>query len=128
MKVMIIDDHPGIRSLLRQLLAECVTALPGCSPQFVECDSDEMALAALTVFAPDLITLDLRINGMDARYCIRRMRERLPDALIIVVTGLAGESVSRHSYLAGANGLICKDDLTAIQPLVRDRLAARESA
>src|SRR5262245_49537487 len=121
-QVMIIDDHQGIRSMIRDLLDDCLTDMQGCRPVIAECDSDVMALRATAGFVPDLVTLDLRMNGVDGRHCIRQLRLRAPDALIIVVTGLSGESVARHAFLAGANGVISKDDLTAIQGFVRVRL------
>jgi DNA-binding NarL/FixJ family response regulator len=119
---MIIDDHQGIRSMIRDLLDDCLTAMQGCRPVVVECDSDEAALQAVTGFVPDVVTLDLRMNGMDGRHCVRRLRLQAPGALIVVVTGLSGESVARHAYLAGANGVVSKDDLTALQGFVRVRL------
>jgi DNA-binding NarL/FixJ family response regulator len=121
---MIIDDHTGIRTLIRELLDDCLSASRGEAPVFLEYESGQQALQAVTTFVPDLVTVDLRMRGMDGAQCIRQLRRDVPDALVIVVTSLHGESVARHTVLAGADGLVYKDDLTAIQGLVQDHLLA----
>ncbi len=121
---MIIDDHPGIRTLIRELLDDCLAVSQAGNPVFLEYESGEQALQAATTFVPDLVTVDLRMRSMDGAQCIRRLRQEIPDALVIVVTSLHGESVARHALLAGADGLVFKDDLTAIQGLVHDHLLA----
>jgi CheY-like chemotaxis protein len=119
--IMIIDDHPGIRALIRELIAECVDA-HGFSTEISEHDSGPSALQAVSAVAPDMVTLDLRMSGTDGTYYLRRLRQQATHAVIIVVTSLQGESVARHAMLAGGDGLVHKDDLTSLQALVREHL------
>jgi DNA-binding NarL/FixJ family response regulator len=117
-QVMIIDDHPGVRSLIRELLEDCFAAVSCSRPVITEFDSTEAALESLKSIAPDLATVDLRMSGMDGLECVRQLRQQVPGVVIVVVTSMQGESVAMRSVGAGADGVVFKDELTALQDLV----------
>ncbi len=117
---MVVDDHDGVRALIRELLRDCLSILHHQPPQFIECRSGEEAVRAVGEFVPDLVTVDLRMEGMDGRECVRRLRGLAPRAVLIVVTGLDREIAWRCALQAGADSLVLKDDLTSIQGMVRD--------
>jgi DNA-binding NarL/FixJ family response regulator len=126
-QVMIIDDHPGVRSLIRELLQDCFAAMSRGEPAVIECASAEEALHALQNCQPDLATVDLRMGGMDGLECVRRLREVVPRAIVIVVTSMQGDSVVPRSTQAGADGVVFKDELTALQTVVVDHMALMPS-
>src|SRR5712691_8809636 len=67
MKVMIVDDHAGVRNMIRQLLA-------GHGDSFVECATGEQAVLAARNFKPDYVTMDIRLpdlSGLEAARAIR---------------------------------------------------------
>lgn len=117
-QIMIVDDHSGVRSLIRELVEDCFSAFSLGRPEIVECDSAEQALQLLPAFTPALATVDLRLDGMDGLECVRRMRREVPGALIFVVTSLNGDHVTRGSLQAGADGVVFKEDLTALQEVI----------
>lgn len=119
---MIIDDHPGVRSLIRELLEDCFAAYSLRKPAVTECDSAEVALQSLGAFVPDLATVDLRMSGMDGLECVRRLRQKVPGAVVIVVTSMQGDTVASRSREAGADGVVFKDELTALQNMVGSHL------
>jgi DNA-binding NarL/FixJ family response regulator len=122
-QVMIVDDHAGVRALIRELLDECLATPLRDRPVFSESESAQDALHAAASFVPDLVTVDLRMKGLDGTQCVRQLRQTFPQAVIFVVTNLRGDSVASRTVLAGADGLVFKDDLTAIQVLAQDHLA-----
>ena len=72
MKLMIVDDHAGVRNMIRQFLAA-----PGDS--FVECATGEAAVQAARDFRPDYVTMDVRLpdlSGLEAARAIRAALHR----------------------------------------------------
>jgi DNA-binding NarL/FixJ family response regulator len=121
-RVMIIDDHSGVRLLIRELLVDCLKALSRGEPIVTECSSAEQALQAAPGFAPDLATVDLRMGEMDGLECIRLLRRVVPRMVVVVVTSMQGDSVATRSLEAGADGVVFKDELISLQEMVVNHL------
>ena len=79
MKVMIVDDHAGVRNLIRQLLAA-----PGDS--FVECATGEDAVQTAGDFRPDYVTMDVRLPDLSGLEAARAIRAIHPPSRVIIVT------------------------------------------
>lgn len=122
MHILIVDDHAGVRSLIRELLSECFTSTPARQVTFGECASGEAAVAAIGRQRPDLVTVDLRMQGMNGLDCVRLLRERLPLACIVVVTQYGNETLRDRARLAGADSVIFKDDLDQLPQVTRGYL------
>ena len=79
-RVLVIDDDPGVREYLQALMSRQgyeVFAEPG----------GEEALAGLGQSRPDLVTLDVVLEGMDGLETLRRLKKRLPDVPVIMLSG-----------------------------------------
>jgi len=111
MKLMIIDDHAGMRSTIRQLIAA-----PGDS--VVECSSGDEALQMLAQFKPDCVTVDVSMPGQCAFKTMRAIREEHPAARVICVTSHDQPDYRRAAYDAGASGFVVKDNLSDLYLLV----------
>lgn len=78
--VLVIDDDPGIRDYLETLATRqgyrVVTAGDG-----------ESALEGLDTTRPDLITLDAVLPGMDGLETLRRIKQRVPEVPVIMLSG-----------------------------------------
>ncbi len=78
--VLVIDDDPGIRDYLETLATRqgygVYTAVDG-----------ETALAGLEKTSPDLITLDAVLPGMDGLETLRRIKQRMPEVPVIMLSG-----------------------------------------
>ncbi len=99
--VLIADDDPGFRQVLRALLA-------GIADRVIETEDGDRALAAATKDNVDLVLTDLRMPGLDGAALLRQLPAAIP---AIVITGVDVEPPPR------AAALLHKDELT------RDRLA-----
>ncbi len=98
-RVLIVDDDPTTRSLLRAILArrfDVVTASSG----------DE-ALASSRERLPDLVLLDVEMPGLDGYETCRRLRDIGP---VPVIFATAHQSLEEHlkAYDAGASDLVTK--------------------
>jgi two-component system response regulator AtoC len=79
-RMLVIDDDPGLRDYLEALASsrgyQVFTAATG-----------EEAIAALEQTQPDLITLDLVLPGMDGLETLRKIKERLADVPVVMLSG-----------------------------------------
>jgi two-component system response regulator AtoC len=79
-RLLVIDDDPGVREYLQALMSRrgyvVFTAGGG-----------EEALSGLAVTRPDLITLDLVLDGMDGLETLRRLKKRAPDVPVVMLSG-----------------------------------------
>jgi CheY-like chemotaxis protein len=82
-KVLIIDDNEDLRYLMQSLLREA-------GYDVVTAENGEQALQAAGRFSFDLFILDLRLPDIGGFELIERLREELPGAAIVVVSGYAG--------------------------------------
>ncbi len=100
-RVLVIDDDPGIREYLDALLArhgyEVTTAATG-----------EEALAGLARSRPDLVTLDVVLDGMDGLETLRRLKKRLPEVPVIMLSGHGQASTIVEAMQLGASDFLRK--------------------
>jgi len=80
LNLLIVDDERSIREACREIARSL-----GFSA-FVA-DSAEQAYRALDTQSFDAVLLDLRLPGAGGLDALRRVKERRPEAVVIVVTG-----------------------------------------
>jgi CheY-like chemotaxis protein len=113
---MIVDDNAGTREMIRHFLD-----LPGIT--FCECASGEEALVRAREFKPNWITVDVNMPGLDGFQTAEALRAEHPSAHIIIVTGFNEPHFRKLSNSAGAVGLICKENLTALHMLLSNEMS-----
>jgi len=79
--IMIVDDHPLLRKGLRQLIE-----LEDDLKLVAEASSGMEALSIVETADPDLIILDLNMQGMDGIETLKAMRDRGIAARIVMLT------------------------------------------
>ena len=105
--VFIVDDHP----ILRQGLALLINREQDLS---VCGDAEEAgsALRGIEELKPDLILLDISLNGPDGLDLLKTIRTR-DAALPVLMLSMLDESLyAERSLRAGANGYIMKEEAT----------------
>jgi two-component system chemotaxis response regulator CheY len=102
--ILIVDDHEGMRTLLRTMLERAGAAHIRLAA------NAEAALAALNERPADLILADNMMPGMDGVTLIQRARgdPRLGRAKIIMVTGRAEGRTADEARAAGADAWLVK--------------------
>ena len=106
-KLMIVDDHVGMRDMIRQLIAA-----PGDS--ILECSSGDEALRAAGEFKPDCVTMDISMPGLSAFETTRRIRSLHPTARVIFVSSHDQPDYRRAAQEAGATGYVMKENLSEL--------------
>jgi two-component system, NarL family, response regulator LiaR len=103
-RVFVADDHTIVR--------KGITALLSAKPEFEvvgEAENGREAVMEVERLRPDVILMDLAMPEMDGVEAIRAIKERQPDARILVLTSFAADDKSFPAIKAGALGYLLKD-------------------
>lgn len=103
-RIIIADDHDVVRQALHVMLE--------MEPEFKvigEADDGEQALVLADEFHPDLVLMDIRMDGMDGVEATRRLRQQHPEISVLVLTGFGDDDVLLQAVEAGAQGFLLKD-------------------
>lgn len=116
MRVVVADDHPLVREGLRRLLSQAGFAV-------VEAEDGADAKAKAEKLQPDLVLWDLLMPG-GGLFGLRRLKERLPNLKILVLTALDTPGLGEEVLRAGAQGLVAKtadpeEILAAVRAVLR---------
>ncbi len=115
LRVLVVDDHVGIRSVLRRAMEEH----PGFAFAGEAGDGVE-AIAAAEAVAPAGVVLDLAMPRRDGRATLPLLRERLPDARIVVFSS-EPPAVAADVVDLGADAFVPKHaGLDALLDVLRD--------
>jgi DNA-binding NarL/FixJ family response regulator len=106
-RILVVDDHPIVRQGLALLINR--------EPDMVVCGEAEEAMGALHVLAsarPDVLIVDISLNGPDGLDLLKSIRATHP-TLPVLILSMHDESIySERALRAGANGYIMKQEAT----------------
>jgi NarL family two-component system response regulator LiaR len=103
-RVFIADDHAIVRKGVRAML-EVVPDIEMVG----EATNGHEAIVQVEKLRPDVILMDLVMPEVDGIEAIRRIKDRQPEARILVLTTFAGEDKVFPAIKAGALGYHLKD-------------------
>jgi CheY-like chemotaxis protein len=117
-KVLVVDDEPEVREVLRDLLSDL-------GYDVILADSGPTALDALSANKPDLVLLDVFMPGMDGVETLRRMTALDPSVPVIVVTANTDVDITSKLLALGAADYIPKPfDVEYLHQAISVQLAA----
>lgn len=102
--IMLVDDHPLLRKGLKQLLA-----LEDDLEVVAEASNGAEAIAIAVEDEPDLIILDLHMQGMDGLQTLTALRDRGVTSRIIMLTVSDADDDVLTAIGQGADGYLLKD-------------------
>jgi len=105
--VLLVDDHPIVRQGLAQLINQ--------EADMMVCGHAEDATGAHSAIAaqrPDVVVLDISLNGPDGLTVLKEIRADDP-TLPVLILSMHDESIyAERALRAGANGYIMKQEAT----------------
>ncbi len=107
-RILVVDDEQGIRAALTQLLE-----YEGYDTRTASSGAEGAATAA--EWHPHLIFLDVKMAGMDGIETLKRLREREPGAVVVMISGHATIQTAVEATQLGAYDILEK-------PLDTDRI------
>lgn len=103
LKLLIVDDHPIMRSGLRRLLAA------EGQPEIAEAANGQEAIANFREFRPDLVILDLNLPGISGLEVLGRLRVENPKVRVLVISMFDNPIYVARLLEAGALGYVSKN-------------------
>ncbi len=125
-RILVIDDEPGIRQALGQLLEyegfEVKTASGGAE-----------GITLYDSFRPQLVFLDVKMAGLDGLEVLKRLRQADPTATVVMISGHATIQTAVEATQLGAYDILEKPlDTDRVLVLLRNafenRLLSEENA
>ena len=101
-RVLIVDDHPVIRSGLCAMLDSDGVVVVG------EASDGEGAIARVSSLQPDVVLMDVRLPDMDGLDATRLIREQDPSVAVVMLTSFENQDYLRRAIQAGAAGYLLK--------------------
>jgi NarL family two-component system response regulator LiaR len=96
LRILIVDDDPAARSLIRESLAR------DAGMQVVgEAEDGARGVELAASLAPDVVLMDLSLGEMHGLEAARRIRQERPQAAILLVTSYGYEELGERAREAG---------------------------
>ena len=97
MRIMIVDDHPGFRQVVKKLLQAAGT-------EFLECGDGHEAFRQYALFHPDIVLMDVAMKELDGLRATKRIVGVYPGARILMLTQYDDPELRSAAERAGAVG------------------------
>lgn len=120
-KVLVVDDHPIVRQGLA-LLINREPDLAVCG----EAEDAQTALQSVPTIKPDILVVDISLNGPDGLDLLKDIRIRYPEMPVLILS-MHDESIyAERALRAGAQGYIMKQEATEKVLVALRRILSRE--
>lgn len=101
-RIMVVDDSRLVRVQMEDALAGTEYEVAAY------CRSGEDAIARYAEVRPDLVTMDIIMQGMDGLDAAEAILKDHPDARIVMVSSLAYDDTFERAKAIGARGFVDK--------------------
>jgi two-component system, NarL family, response regulator LiaR len=104
-RAVIADDDPFARRVIKDVLRRAGVIV------IAEARDGRQAVELTLHYQPDVVVMDVVMPELDGIMATRQIRRRLPDQLVIVLTGAGSEDyeLGMQALRAGASGFLSKD-------------------
>jgi len=105
LRAVIADDDPFARRLVKEVLERAGVIV------IAEARDGRQAVELTLHHLPDVVVLDVVMPGFDGIFATREIRRRLPEQLVIMLTGAGcgDDELALLALRAGAGGFLSKD-------------------
>ena len=114
MKVLIVEDNPTVRKLIRRAIADL-------AEEMVEREDGADALEAYEKHRPDVVLMDVKMPRMDGLTATRQLLQRYPRARIIIVTDYDDDDLRGAALESGACAYALKSNLTDLEAIIQSQ-------
>jgi CheY-like chemotaxis protein len=121
MKILIADDKPQMRRVIRELL-EAHSGWEICA----EAGDGVQAVARAKQSQPDLVLLDLAMPEMNGFEAARQISSALPSVPIFLNTLYASPQVEKEAENVGVERVISKSEEYQLIPAIEEAFAAHK--
>jgi DNA-binding NarL/FixJ family response regulator len=103
LRLLLVDDHEVVRVGLRALLSRHADF-----EVVDEASSGQEAVRKALLHRPDIVIMDVRLNGMSGIEACRELTQAAPDVKVIMLTSYGDDDTLFEAIAAGASGYVLK--------------------
>lgn len=111
MKVLIADDNPEVRQMIKRFIQDIANEIKECA------DSEEI-LAAYELFLPDWVLLDIEMKKSGGFAAAQQIKQSFPNAGIIFLTSFDDANLRTIANEIGAKGFVLKENLSILRKVI----------
>ena len=111
MKVMIVDDNAEMRAMIRSIVA-------GTGDTVSECSDGSMVISTFERAHPDVVLMDLHMKQVNGIEATRNLKNKYPDATVIIVSNFNDQDFRDAAQDAGAASYFTKDNLISLKQFI----------
>ena len=112
LKVLVVDDEPGIRSGIERILRNYTVGFPFMDEDFsfgiIEADTGEKALDLIHSDLPDIILLDNKLPGIQGIEVLEEINKQKLDTAVMMITSYASLDIAVKATNFGAYNFVPK--------------------
>jgi len=112
LRILVVDDEPGMRSGAERALGAFLVSVPEAENKvgfvITQAESAESAETMIAADCPDILLLDYKLPGMSGIELIQRIHPAHPELVIIFMTAYASIETAVTAIKAGAYDFLAK--------------------
>jgi two-component system chemotaxis response regulator CheY len=101
-KVLIVDDTAFMRLTIKTMLEKNGFEIVG------EAENGKEAIEKYFEYRPDIVTMDITMPEMSGIQALKAIKQKEPQAKIIIISAMGQESLVKEAIMAGAESFIVK--------------------
>jgi two-component system chemotaxis response regulator CheY len=101
-KVLIVDDTAFMRLTIKTMLEKNEFEIVG------EAENGKEAIEKYFEYRPDIVTMDITMPEMSGIQALKAIKQKEPQAKIIIISAMGQESLVKEAIMAGAESFIVK--------------------
>ena len=102
MKILVVDDAPLMRMMIKDILVKNGYDVVG------EATNGAEAVARFRELEPDLVTMDITMPEMDGITALKEIKKTHPQARIIMCSAMGQQAMVLEAIQAGARDFVVK--------------------
>ena len=107
MRILIVEDNPKIRRLLRVFLSDVADVC--------ECSDGDEVISAYTDWQPAWVVMDVQMQRVNGIHATRLLKNAFPDSRVVMLSEHNDPEIRAAAIDAGACRYLLKDDLNALR-------------
>lgn len=107
MRILIVEDNPKMRRLLRFFLSDVA--------EICECSDGDEVIRAYAVWKPAWVVMDVQMKRINGIAATRMLKTAFPDSRVVMLSEHDDSGIQSAAAEAGAHGYLIKDDLNALR-------------
>jgi len=112
LKLLVVDDEPGIRSGINRILRDFTVGFPFMDEDFgfdiLEAETGEIAIEIVDNESPDIVLLDNKLPGMQGVEVLEYINKKNRDIFVIMITSYASLELAVKATRDGAYDFVPK--------------------